>query len=115
MTQSATSESVVAPFDSVRLETRGETIELSRKDDQFFVTRIETDGDQDHRRESHQIVMTTGSHLMQTYWLQIGSEFRQLPWFFRIEEKMWIPSADTFLNPPPGDQNSGQWNNSCIS
>lgn len=114
MTQSATSESVVAPFDNVRLETRGETIELSRKDDQFFVTRIETDGDQDHRRESRQIVMTTGSHLMQTYWVQIGTEFRQLPWFFHIEEKMWIPSADTFLNPPPGAQNSGQWNNSCI-
>lgn len=114
MTQSATSESVVAPFDNVRLESRGETIELSRKDDQFFATRIESDGDQDHHRESRQIVMTTGSHLMQTYWVQVGKEFRQLPWFFHIEEKMWIPSADTFLNPPPGDQNSGQWNNSCI-
>lgn len=114
MTQEATSESVVAPFDNVRLQRHGEVIDLSRKDNQFFATRVQVDGEQERRSESRQIVMTTGSHLMQTYWVKIGSEFRQLPWFFHIQEQMWIPSADTFLNPPPGDQNSGRWNNTCI-
>ena len=114
MTQQASRDTVAAPFDNVRLSTHGKTIQLSRKGDLFFVTRINTEGDEETPGESQPIVMTTGSHLMQTYWVQIGSELRQLPWFFHIEEQMWIPAADTFLNPPPGEQNSGRWNDHCI-
>ncbi len=105
MTQHATPESVVASFDNVTLSSRGQAIELSRDGDKFFATLGPL---------RKQVVLTTGSHLMQTYWVQMGDEYHQVPWFYHIEEEKWMPSSDSFLTPPTDSPASARWNDSCI-
>jgi predicted CXXCH cytochrome family protein len=115
MTQPATPETVLSTFDGVRLESRGQSFQLSRKGDEFFATRVTGNRTSAASEESRPIVMTTGSHSMQTYWVQAGRELRQLPWFFNIEEQLWIPSQDSFLTPPSDTPiASARWNDTCI-
>lgn len=110
MTQEATPEAVVAPFDGVELRSRDYAYELDREGDQFFARSTEPGTDQ----ERYPVVLTTGSHTMQTYWMPKGDRLHQLPWFFHIEEQMWIPTADTFLFPPDAGLAESLWNDTCI-
>ena len=114
MTQSATPEAVVAPFDGTTLRSEDEVFQLERKGDEFFAARIETVDGEEQKLEARKIKLTTGSHLMQTYWVETDNELRQLPWFFHLEEQMWIPAKDSFLNPPDTKPLSARWNDSCI-
>jgi len=74
MTQRATPESVVAPWQGT-LTASGMQWTLIREGDAFFVEApaIGTDGTTTGDRERLPVVMTTGSHHMQLYWLP-------LPW-----------------------------------
>lgn len=113
MTQEASPDSIVASFDNVTLESRGRAFKLTRDGDSFFATPKTT---QPEARSGPpmKIAMTTGSHLMQTYWVRFGSAFRQLPWFYHIESKKWIPSNDSFLTPPDGPPMEARWNDTCV-
>src|SRR5262249_8787122 len=64
MTQPASPETIVAPFDDVRLSAAGQVYTLRRDGDDFWV---ETSGSPGVRR---QVVMVTGSHHQQRYWLR---------------------------------------------
>lgn len=128
MTQVATDEAVVPSFDDVALTSRGRTWELSRRDDEFWVRMPDPDWEMEQQRRGvnlleitdppivdRQIVMTTGSHNFQTYWVA-GMPQRllvQLPWFYSIVDGQWIPSEDSFLQPDPGRQFT-HWNGFCI-
>ena len=128
MTQTASEESVVPSFDNVTLTGRGRTWELSRRDDEFWVRMADPDWEMEQQSQGidllkvkypplveRQIIMTTGSHNFQTYWVA-GKPSRllvQLPWFYSITDGQWIPSEDSFLQPEPGRQFS-HWNTFCI-
>lgn len=106
MTQVATSESVVAPFDGVRLETRGRAFRLERRDGQFWAyleeSAIPPPPGSRHTIPSgwNRIVMTTGSHHMQVYWIATPDDYYvHFPWEYFIDEQRWIPTADAFLMP----------------
>ena len=114
MTQSATPDAVVAPFDGVTLRSEDQAFELEQKGDEFFAARIETVDGEEQKLETRKVKLTTGSHLMQTYWVETDNELRQLPWFFHREEQMWIPAKDSFLNPPDTKPLSARWNDTCI-
>ncbi len=129
MTQLATPEAVVAPFDDVRLESRQRQYHLQRRGDEFWVTMVDPEWDAAQYapgKEStaaaelplveRRVVLATGSHRLQTFWVagSGGNELRQLPWYYNLLEKRWLPSEDTFLEPPDGTRHFKVWNQTCI-
>ena len=62
------------------------------------------------------VVMTTGSHHLQSYWVpsQIGLALHQFPFVFDLRDKRWIPINDEFLRPPDNERRFAVWNNNCI-
>ena len=132
MTQVAGPDSVIpdhtGQFDGVTLESRGRQYELSRQGDEFWARMVDPDWDRDRRARGigddsqappvvdRQIVMTTGSHHQQTYWVasRWGLELLQFPWEFHIAEKLWFPTEDAELREESAERYSGHWNSSCI-
>ena len=128
MTQVAGPQSVVAPFDDVHLESRGRSYHLQRRGDEYWVTM--TEPHQEHERRNkiqnnggsarplplkpQRVVLTTGSHVAQTYWVAVANELWQVPWLYHIEEQRWIPDNDSFLLPPDLDRLSQHWNTNCV-
>ena len=110
MTQLATPQAVVAPFDGVELRIHGKTLQLSEEDGAFWVS---VDG-----AERQRVVMTTGSHHFQAYWFETGRG-RQLglfPMMYKIAERRWLPFDYLVLTPPdyPQIDQGGEWNELCI-
>ncbi|MHC5112000.1 MAG: multiheme c-type cytochrome [Planctomycetota bacterium] len=125
MTQVAGPESVLAPFDGVTLNLRGREYKLDRRGDEFWV---ELDNPNfrglagEARRVERKIVMTTGSHHLQVFWLATGEgrKVAQLPFGYVLDEKRWIPDHASFVRPPwpEGHQlpvlGPAQWETGCI-
>ena len=65
-----------------------------------------------------QVVLTTGSHHLQAYWLDSGHTraLDLFPFIYRIDQQRWIPLSSVFLHPPDvkGDYPRGAWNRTCI-
>ncbi|MDP7273885.1 MAG: multiheme c-type cytochrome [Planctomycetaceae bacterium] len=133
MTQRATPETVLAPFAGQVLASRGRRYELSRQGDRFEINLVDPDWESgvlfvetdratiDAQSEQHRvtrpIVMTTGSHHMQGYWIPgfRGNLLRQIPWYFHIAEQRWIPREDAFLEPPGSRRHFMIWNSNCLA
>ncbi len=128
MTQTASDESVVPEFEDVVLTGRGRTWELSRRDDRFWVRMADPDWERSLDRRGvdllnvpnppiveRQVVLTTGSHNFQTYWVPSRQPrlLVQLPWFYSIANDQWIPAEDTFLQPDPG-RDFVNWHAFCL-
>ncbi|MFP6649137.1 MAG: ammonia-forming cytochrome c nitrite reductase subunit c552, partial [Pirellulaceae bacterium] len=62
------------------------------------------------------VVMMTGSHSFQGYWVPSsqGLKLIQLPWIYNILDKRWMPSQDAFIRPPDGRKRVAVWNENCI-
>jgi predicted CXXCH cytochrome family protein len=128
MTQVASPESIVAPFDGVRLSSRGQEFYLSRDGDRFFVTGPDPDFEAAAQANGvdldrlnapivkREVVMTTGSHHMQGYWVASHHKnmLRQFPFTYIIAEKRWVPREDNFLVPPNEPRHFAVWNDNCI-
>ncbi len=128
MTQVATPETVVAPFDRVRLSSRGRDYLFTREADEFYVTMVDPDWEAgaiangvDIERSRPpavklRIVMTTGSHHMQGYWVssRVRNMLRQIPWVYLIADRRWVPREDIFLAPPDAGRHFAVWNDNCI-
>ena len=114
MTQVAGPHSVLAPFDGVH-EDRGRRYVLSREGDEFWVDMIDPLWEierprmtpdrvpADAPRVKQRVVMTTGSHHLQAYWVQrpdSNGVYYQLPLIYSLADQRWIPSQDSFLAPP---------------
>lgn len=132
MTQLATPESVIGDFDNVRVSNRTGTFQLTRRDDEFWVEMIDpqwrreqllkhgedypVDQQADAPRVRRRVVMTTGSHHYQTYWVRGTDDRRQLnfPFVYLRDDQRWAPREDVFLWPiqQPGIRQI--WNESCI-
>jgi len=107
MTQPATAETVLAPTGDIELSSRGRTFRLSHHGDEFSVT--------DASHVTRPVVMTTGSHHMQGYWIPRGqgNELVQVPFYYHLSERRWIPREDVFLR-PPGKDPLPNWGDVCI-
>lgn len=128
MTQVATPETVVAPFDRVRLSSRGRDYLFTREADEFYVTMVDPDWEAgaiangvDIERSRPpavklRVVMTTGSHHMQGYWVssRVRNMLRQIPWVYLIADRRWVPREDIFLAPPDAGRHFAVWNDNCI-
>ena len=120
MTQRATPEAVVASPVNVQLELEGEKYGFQRRGEQFWVELPdgESQGSGEPVRVRRPVVLTTGSHHLQTYWFWSGKtrKVELFPFAYLIGEGRWVPEKSTFLIPPsihPSTQ-PGRWNQACI-
>ena len=125
MTQVATPPTVLGTFDDIVLEDRGYRWRFERRGDEFWVEGpdplwfeqpawimqlLDDDWPERPPRIEARMVMTTGSHHLQNYWIRRphgGEVWRPddgalvvLPWVWLIQEERWIPAQDGILSPP---------------
>ena len=99
MTQVADEQSVFAPFDHIESSALGRKYQLERRDGEFGINMVDPDLELAHSvggsdpqdipnplRVSLPVVMTTGSHHLQGYWVpsQKGLALHQLPFVFDL-------------------------------
>ncbi len=113
MTQVATAETIVGDFDHLPPWLRGR---FERRGDAHFV--IYGGSKPGEPVEKKPIVMTTGSHHYQIYWVPAGQgrRLQLVPALYHIEEQRWLPRNTVFLSHPgwaPATL-AGEWNANCI-
>lgn len=146
MTQTPDARSV-APRLPVRLELDGRTYELTRQESGAIdvhgpdlhrwaaivadVAQRVGQGEQptallaraarDLPRVRRELVLVTGSHHYQAFWVEggAGRELRQLPFVYLLdpaipEEERWLPRRDAFLQPPDALPHVARWNANCV-
>ncbi len=133
MTQMATPEAVVAPFDR-ELQDDAVTCRLEKRGDEFWVTVFETNWQDRYYKAgidpnralldprlspylTRQVLMTTGSHHMQIYWVEMAGKLVELPFYYQIDLKRWIPRDDSVIAPPmeaSAQVSSSEWRARCI-
>ncbi len=126
MTQVASEESVAAPFDDVTVEILGTKYELSQHEGKHWArlsSAADTDasspaGDTDAATPPwREVVVTTGSHQFQTYWLSTdrGRALELFPLFYRLSDQKFVPEEAVFLRAPEVtvDRRPGLWNYMC--
>jgi hypothetical protein len=129
MTQAATPAAVLGDFADVVLRDRSRRYELTRDGDAFIVDMVDPLWEMQHRgqpfaslpkdppRTRARVLMTTGSHHLQTYWIRrpdTNGVYYQMPWVWYRGEQRWVPSQDSFLAPPVDRPDGIQtWNTTC--
>ena len=133
MTQVASPEAIVPSFDNVELTADGRTSRLSRKGEEYWVEMVDPAWERQQSVRgidtrtlenvpivNRKVVMTTGSHRRQSFWVRSedtrpGNEVFQFPWTYQIAEQKWVPIDDAFVRPPTGARDYSPWNENCIS
>ncbi len=113
MTQAASPETLLAPIDDVWLNSRSRTYHLTREGDRFFAEMADPDWEWERRLQGidlasiadppsikREIVMLTGSHHYQTFWIhgRDGNALRQVPFVYHLETAQWIPRGCVFVS-----------------
>jgi len=125
MTQYAGFESIQAPWNGVSLVADDTSVRLDRSGDRFFVDIVDPDWLSQHEpgsgapRVQRQVDLVTGSHHMQVYWIPsaAGNKQYSLPFTYLLEDRRWVPRADTFLIAPgvsPASFERHVWNANCL-
>ncbi len=123
MTEVATEQTVRAPWNDVELDFRGRSLRLFRRGAEFWARLPEPDilaraelGGAPAPSVERQVVMTTGSHHYQAYWVPgvRGNELWQLPFIYHFESRRFIPRHAVFLQPADDPEHQARWNSNCI-
>ncbi len=129
MTQRATLETVAASIDDISLHSRGRDYRIYQQDDQIRIQMVDPDWELQRRSKGlpvdgiddrpvvdRRIVMTTGSHHHQAFWIKNGNgdEFLQVPFVYHIGTKQWIPREDSFLEIRSHEDENALWNDNCV-
>lgn len=130
MTQVALAENVVGAFDGSIVVSDALAYRVSRKGNEFWAEMPDPDvmmyvvqggrklAMKDIPRVHERVVMTTGSHHYQTYWVaspRYDRLLQTLPLVYLIDDQRWMPREAAFMR-PPGDSGRliTQWNHHCI-
>lgn len=123
MTQRATPEAVIPDIDDIII-THGSTnpgVRLYREADRYWVEFRNPDGTPrttSGKPPRQPIVMTTGSHHQQLFWLPTGRgrSLVNVPYLYLIETKEWIPLGSNFVQPPgeAAKLMDTKWNSDCL-
>lgn len=126
MTQRAAPATVQAAFDGRRLNGVDGEYRVERRGDEYWVRMVDP-ADKRARAEAgapltvapmvdRRVVMITGSHHMQVYWVAAaaGRTLHAFPFAWLIAEGRWVPVESTLLRPPEGDV-VYTWNEVCIA
>ncbi|MGF1467356.1 MAG: ammonia-forming cytochrome c nitrite reductase subunit c552 [Sandaracinaceae bacterium] len=128
MTQVATPEAVLAPFDGRVLRERGRAFAVLRREHRFYLGELEPEAATSRRLDEdafarltrpRRVVMVTGSHRMQAYWVE-GADglLEQVPFVYLVEEGRWLANSDSFLQPPDAPDAPlwrYTWSDTCVS
>jgi predicted CXXCH cytochrome family protein len=62
------------------------------------------------------VVLTTGSHHYQAYWVPgaRGNELWQVPFVYHLATQRFLPRHEVFLQPPEDPPHAARWNSNCI-
>lgn len=126
MTQRAGPGAVLAPFDGralvgpggdvSRVERRGDEFWAELRDPEARLARADAGSPLEPvPKVWRRVVMTTGSHHMQVYWVESPRDRRlhALPFAWLIDQARWVPVESTLLRPPQGDV-VYTWNRACL-
>lgn len=120
MTQVGSPESIVGNFDGVEFTRGSRQYRLGHDREKFWVD-VEFSGsspDGSATTTRRNVMLCTGSHHMQVYWLSTGRgrELVDLPFVWWIAEQKWIPRESSFLLSPTSEKvlDPGHWNTTCI-
>lgn len=129
MTQPATPQAVIAPLENARLVNRGREYFTWRQGDEYWIDMVDPDSEHEllakgqspdgipnPPRVRKRIVMTTGSHAQQTYWVASSNRgvLYNVPFMYLVEDQRIVPREDVFLRPPEAGRGHDVWNNNCI-
>tara|TARA_Y100001934_G_scaffold91447_2_gene113131 strand:- start:1822 stop:3771 length:1950 start_codon:yes stop_codon:yes gene_type:complete len=122
MTQVPTPENVLGDFDDKVVELYGHSYHLQRRGDEFWVELDYLspllDQQKNYTRVWRKIVLMTGSHHMQVYWMSHAKSKRleMLPVVYLFEADRWVPRASVFLQSDTEEYHGelGRWNDTCI-
>ncbi|MBL9166562.1 MAG: hypothetical protein JNN07_02335 [Verrucomicrobiales bacterium] len=130
MTQLATTNSVRGAFDGTSVEAEGLIYRVFFENDRYWAEMPDPDlmmyAVEGKRkvpleklpRVKRPVVMSTGSHHYQTYWVSSARHptvLHTLPLVFLLDEHRWIPREAAFLHGPDDQERfEVQWNNQCI-
>ena len=132
MTQEATPKSVLGDFNGIHLESRRGRFYLEQRGEDFWAEKIGGGGQAalgealgesprpgrpTSPRAWQRVVMTTGSHQTQIYWVQgpRPNQLRIFPFAYLILKHRWVPLPDAFLKYPEQVENENIfWNFNCI-
>lgn len=121
MTQAATPASILGDFDGVHLEWKGQAYDLSIDEEAAWVELEDPLASRAGKRVKRKVVMSTGSHLDQLYWLDAGREDRLIhPFAFYHSKRLerWVPVEASYLADPNSIDpvlRPGDWNARCIN
>ncbi|MGE3313031.1 MAG: cytochrome c3 family protein, partial [Limisphaerales bacterium] len=130
MTQIVTPETVVGRFDGTTVESGGRQYRVGREGDSFWAEMPDPDvmmyvvqggkklGFDEIPRVRLPVVMATGSHHYQTYWVaspRYDRLLQTLPLVYLIGDDRWIPREEAFMRGPNDTEPFvTQWNHHCI-
>lgn len=129
MTQKATPEAVIPEMHGLTMHNRGRSYRFEQRGEEFWVNMVDPDWEHDlfysgthpnavpnPPRVDRRIVMTTGSHHQQTYWVgsRDGKKLLNVPFMYLTAEREWLPREDVFMRPPDAGRKFDRWNNNCI-
>jgi predicted CXXCH cytochrome family protein len=140
MTQTASPKNFVGQFDGSKIDSGGLTYQVFKRDGQFWAEMPDPDEMVNRQRTyelavkrdpqsqpprwddlprvERQVVMSTGSHHYQTYWVEsdkFPGTLMTLPLVYLIHDKRWIPREAAFMNPPGPRRMVTVWNDHCIN
>jgi Cytochrome c554 and c-prime len=140
MTQVASPKNFVGRFDGTRIDSNGLNYRVFTRDGQFWAEMPDPDEMINRQRTyemklqkgvstatltwdgipqvERQVVMSTGSHHYQTYWVESGKypgTLMTLPLVYLIEDQRWIPREAAFMYPPGPRRMVTVWNDHCIN
>lgn len=119
MTQVASPKSILSDLHGLKLTYDSLDYSVEQKGESFYV-RTKPEGAPDSAyTKPLEIVLLTGSHTLQIYWMETGDArtLGQFPFAYIVAEKKWTPMVQTFLV-PPGPKHvytKGDWNNVCMN
>jgi hypothetical protein len=123
MTQAPTPDTVIGDFNNVRLAGTDLDVRLFRESSEF---KAELNFRNPPSTEVFSVVLTTGSHNQQWYWLASAnsSQMMILPYVYITEERRWIPRHTVLVNAKLRSQDRPEiavflneldaWKNTCI-
>jgi hypothetical protein len=121
MTQRVTADAIVlGDFADRHVELDGVAYDLTRRGDEYWViVTLPADGQSPAQTIERPVVLMTGSHHLQVYWLPTGNgrTVAELPIFFLKEDQRWISRDASFLKPHDARSGApavGRWNMQCI-
>lgn len=123
MTQVATADSVLADFDGVQLDhprAKQRLLLGSHQGEFFFQLLGPVRGPPGPAppldlAKARRVVLTTGSHHHQTYWVQgYQRQLFSFPFSWLVADRRWAPREDIILRDPSLPMAEAGWNSNCV-